>query len=347
MSKPTIVAVTFFAAAVAAGEPPKLTEQQYKNIQVLKGIAATELDGAMGFISASLGVGCDYCHVQAGPDKDDKKTKKVARKMITMAEKINHDFFGGNQVVTCATCHAGRPEPSALPPLERPHAPAAAGKPPALTAQQIFDQFAQASGGWAWAKLRTRVARGNFVMEGRPAFPLEVVQVAPNRMLTRLTIPGAGAFEQVFDGKSGWRKSPRGVESLSPGELAQAARDAPLAMPLAMSRGLSDVKVAPDEPVDGAPAHVLEGKRGPLFERLSFDGKNGLLLSRLTRTPTVLGELVEETRFEDYRVVDGVKLPFTVRHIGGGESRTEKFDSIQHGQPVDDKQFVRPADQAH
>jgi photosynthetic reaction center cytochrome c subunit len=347
MSKSTIVALMLFAAAAAAAEPAKTTEQQYKNIQVLKGVPAVELDGAMGFISASLGVGCDYCHVQAGPDKDDKKTKKVARKMITMADKINHDFFGGNQVVTCATCHAGRPEPLATPPLEKPRAPSTEGKPPALTAQQIFDQFTQATGGKAWAKLRTRVASGSFAMEGRPPFALEVVQSAPNRMLSRLTIPGVGAFEQVFDGKSGWRKSPRGVESLSPGELAQAARDAPLAVPLALSRGLSDVKVAADEPVDGAPAHVVEGKRGPLVERLFFDGKNGLLLRRITRTPTVLGELLEETRFEDYRVVDGVKLPFTVVHNGGGESRSEKFTTIQHNQPVDDKAFVRPSDQAH
>lgn len=352
MSKPIFVlAVTVAAATVAtapvaatpvAAASAKLAEEQYKNIQVLKGIPAVELDGAMEFISSSLGVGCDYCHVETGADKDDKKTKKVARKMITMAEKINHDFFGGNQVVTCASCHGGRHEPLASPPLERPHEPALAGKPPALTAQQIFDRFTQASGGKAaWARLRSRSARGTLLIGGGPQFPLEVTQAAPDRMRTRLSFPGGGAFEMVFDGKSGWKKSPRGIEELSPTDLALAAREAQLSPALAMGRGLTDVKVAVDEPVGALPAHVIEGKRGPLAERLFFDAREGLLLRRLTRVPTALGELVEEMRYEDYRVVDGVKLPFTVRHNSGGELRTEKFTTIQHNQPVDDKQFAR------
>ena len=76
-------------------------------------------------MAGALGVQCGYCHVIGGPnqppamEKDDKQAKRTARKMVTMMQKINHDFFGDNQVVTCATCHNGRAEPRTLPPLER------------------------------------------------------------------------------------------------------------------------------------------------------------------------------------------------------------------------------------
>ena len=68
------------AAANAAG--PKKAEEQYKNIQVLKGIPADQLIPAMQFIATSLGVECEFCHVEGAFEKDDKKPKQTARKMM-------------------------------------------------------------------------------------------------------------------------------------------------------------------------------------------------------------------------------------------------------------------------
>src|SRR5580693_8504385 len=74
------------AKAQSAGAPqaastagPKKAEEQFKNIQVLKGIPADQLIPAMQFITASLGVECEYCHVQGAFEKDDKKPKQAAR----------------------------------------------------------------------------------------------------------------------------------------------------------------------------------------------------------------------------------------------------------------------------
>src|SRR5712691_7451632 len=68
--------------STGSGSTPKPVEQVYKNIQVLKGIPAGELIPSMQFITASLGVECDFCHVERALDKDDKKPKQTARKMI-------------------------------------------------------------------------------------------------------------------------------------------------------------------------------------------------------------------------------------------------------------------------
>ncbi|MGA8764338.1 MAG: photosynthetic reaction center cytochrome c subunit family protein, partial [Candidatus Sulfotelmatobacter sp.] len=76
-------------AAPAAPSGPKMAEEQFKNIQVLKGVPADQLIPAMQFITASLGVECDFCHVQGAFEKDDKKTKQTARKMMEMMFAIN------------------------------------------------------------------------------------------------------------------------------------------------------------------------------------------------------------------------------------------------------------------
>ena len=99
----------------SSGAAPKTAAQAFKNIQVLKTIPADQLIPTMQFISASLGVECDFCHVDRDKDKDDKKPKKVAREMMEMMFAINRNNFGGEREVTCNTCHRGSPHPQAIP----------------------------------------------------------------------------------------------------------------------------------------------------------------------------------------------------------------------------------------
>ena len=48
------------------------------------------------FASAAAGRSKNI-HVERTPEKDDKKEKQTARKMITMARAINHDHFDGHR----------------------------------------------------------------------------------------------------------------------------------------------------------------------------------------------------------------------------------------------------------
>src|SRR5690242_17142774 len=90
-----------------SGAAPKKAEEQFKNIQVLKGIPADQVFPTMQFIAASLGVECEFCHVKNAFEKDDKKPKQTARKMMETMFAINKDNFSGNREVTCYSCHRG------------------------------------------------------------------------------------------------------------------------------------------------------------------------------------------------------------------------------------------------
>src|SRR5246127_5223920 len=95
----------------ALAPTPKKAEEQFKNIQVLKGVPAEQVFPTMQFIAASLGVECEFCHVHDAFEKDDKKPKQTARKMMEMMYAINRDNFDGHREVTCYSCHRGNAHP--------------------------------------------------------------------------------------------------------------------------------------------------------------------------------------------------------------------------------------------
>ena len=103
-----------------AGKENQQAEQVFKNIQMLKGVAAARLLRIMELgYSRSLGVNCTHCHVVDQWDKDDKPTKPITREMAKMVLTINNDLLkniknlkGPNPIVNCTTCHRGQTKPA-------------------------------------------------------------------------------------------------------------------------------------------------------------------------------------------------------------------------------------------
>src|SRR5258707_4047111 len=150
------------AQAGSASPAPKKAEEQFKNIETLKGIPADQLIPAMQFITASLGVGCEFCHVEGAREKDDKKPKQTARKMMEMMFAINKENFEGHREVTCYSCHRGSADPVGMPPVMVEESKAGEAKKPAEekgegatkesagpSAGQLFDKYVEAVGGAA------------------------------------------------------------------------------------------------------------------------------------------------------------------------------------------------------
>ncbi|MGA2076289.1 MAG: c-type cytochrome [Terriglobia bacterium] len=168
----------------------KTAEEAYKNIQVLKGVPADQVIPAMQFMSASLGVECEHCHVERQFDKDDKKPKQTARKMMQMMFAINKDNFNGHREVTCYSCHHGVADPvgtplvadAETPPEQRGAMSPEAAKPAAMPpADQIVDKYVQALGGAeALEKITSRVEKGKLTGFGNREFPIEVYAKAPD-----------------------------------------------------------------------------------------------------------------------------------------------------------------------
>jgi hypothetical protein len=162
----------------------------------------------------------------------------------------------------------------------------------------------------------------------------ETVQAAPDRWHATLTTK-QGVFEQGWNGKTGWRKF--GGRPIPLDDTTAVQREAQLAPPLTLPKLFTGLKVVRDAPLAKGTAHVIEGHQGDLRVRLWLDAQTGLLSRMTIRQPTPAGDLAEQIDYEDYRTVDGVKLPFVVKSNKGGETSTDTYNEIKHNVAVDDK----------
>jgi hypothetical protein len=354
--------VTVFIESGLAQRPQgdKPVEQTRKNIQVLKGLPDSQLFAVMNFIRTSLGVSCAYCHVNSGGDKwewekDDKPTKVMARKMMQMQFALNQgnkDIFGATGGVTCFTCHRGQTKPQVMPTLPQP-APegGAAGesKPepaaPLPTADQVLDKYVQAIGGEAaFRKLNTRVMKGSHITFDGTSLPVETYQAAPDKLVTIVT-PKQGVVMTGYNGTVGWSKNQRGQRELTGTQLELMKRAANFYADVRPRETFPNLTVAGREKIGDRETVVLVSKVfDTRTERLYFDAQTGLLLRILAVNQTILAPIPEQTDFEDYREVDGVRLPFTIRQsfVDPWVGWTRKYSEIKHNVAVDDTKFNPP-----
>lgn len=328
----------------------KTAEQVYKNIQVLKDLRATELDGVMNFMCAALGVGCTYCHTNPW-ESDEKSAKLAARKMIVMTRAINGEHFSGNPAVTCYTCHRGQHNsvPNPPPDLAAAHSPddvATPAKPAALpSTDEIIARYIRAIGREAAIqKIKTRVSRGTEtttnLMTAPQTTPIEIYQTTENKLLIVRSNP-RGATTEAFDGVKGWAKDTRGLRELEGRELADARRDADLLRYVNLRTAYPQMRVLTKEKVGDREAYVVGAtSRDDSREKLYFDAQTGLLIRKYVAFKTAFGTIPEVTDFDDYREVSGVKLPFTITWSRPPFSSTMKFTEIKLNVFVDESRFA-------
>jgi photosynthetic reaction center cytochrome c subunit len=322
----------------------KTAEQVYKNIQVLRGIPASQLDATMAFISGSLGVRCNYCHVNPF-EKDDKPQKLVARKMIQMVFALNKGSFNGQSAVSCYTCHRGQPQPVAVPGVgqnlwqqSNQTAKEVSLKP---TVEQILERYVQAVGGReAIEKVTSRVLKGSRVGADGVLVPEEVYSKAPNKLLVITSYPKQ-VFRTGYNGSQGWAKSNETARDLPAEMLGQLRREAEFYKETRLKDLYSKLVVAGRAMVGEREAYVLEAMPadGGSPEKLYFDVQTGLLVRKYSEAQTVLGQFPTQTDYEDYRGVDGVKLPFTIHWSIPGRSWGRKITEVKQNVSLDDTQF--------
>lgn len=341
-------------AQIAPAE--KTVEQVQKNIQVLNGLPQSQLVPVMNYMGSSLGVKCTFCHVKNG-DKwdfvsDAKPEKGSAREMIKMVQGINKANFKGNPAISCFTCHRGSEHPARVPQLPiaaaTPFAETAetAPKETPPTADQILAKYTEALGGSATIeKLKTRSMKGTWLTSDGTTLGYEVYQTAPDKLFTILNTPRQGTFERGFDGKTAWERSSRGVRDLEGTQLFYFRRYPDLFKDIKLQGQFTRISYGGKEKIDGKDVYVLRGigidGKG---ERLYFDAQSGLLVRRITSTTTIVGLIPEQVDYEDYREVDGMKVPFTIRitSIDSFWSSTRKFNEIKLNVPVDETKFDKP-----
>jgi len=344
-------AVSAQAAPAQSPSKPRTTDEAFKNIQVLKGIPADQLIPTMQFIAASLGVECDFCHVQGAFEKDEKKTKQTARQMMQMLFAINRDNFNGSREVSCYSCHRGNPKPVSIPVIseEQPVlAPETAEKneqaaPKLPTVNQVLEKYLAALGGAAAIRnLNTRVETGTATI-GSHHVAVEIFAKAPDQRISVVHMP-EGDSVTAFDGQSGWLAVPgRPLRDMGSGDVEAARLDADLHFPVRIQEIFPELHLDADKIGDREVYRITGVREGLPPVKLYFDEQSGLLLRMVRYLQTPLGLNPTQIDYADYRESGGAKTPFRWTIARPGGRFTIQVEQARANVPIDDKKFAKPA----
>ena len=226
--------------------------------------------------------------------------------------------------------------------------------PPSLLAEDaadVFDRFKDASGGARWDQVRTLQITGTLSAGGLSGEFRATYDLLTGRYGSQYTLgPVTGA--DGYDGHTGWTRDPGGeVATLDAPEALRRARTqawldaraywypqripASYTTPQTHEEGGKRYSVVVATPVDGDPI------------TLWFDADSNLL----TRTIQRQGADTFTTTLEDYRNVDGLRLPFhLVVDVTDSAGRTDprrrtevRLERVTVNVPVADADFSPPA----
>jgi photosynthetic reaction center cytochrome c subunit len=357
----TLAAMFLFGGSILVSQSqqrppsPKPAEQVFKNIQILKDVPSDQVIPSMQFISASLGVECEFCHVSGAFDKDDKEPKSTARKMMQMMSAINKQNFDGKREVTCYSCHRGSTHPTGVPviptaeelvsagpkQLEKPAIPQ---NPAAEKAQidVILEKYLAASGGTAaLQRVTSRIETGSADLAGKK-FPIEIYALAPNLRLSVMHLTN-GDSATGFDGANGWMSAPgRPAQWMSEGEAKAAGLDADLRLPIRIRELFTTFKLLPKEKIAGLDTTVLEGVREGSPPVAFYFDDSGLLVRTVRYNDTALGLNPMRIDYSDYRNSEGVKIPYSWTIARPSGQFTIQLEKVQQNVPVAPEQFAMP-----
>lgn len=347
------------SAPAPSSDTSPVSEQYFKNIQVLKGMPVDTFFDAMGMFAASMGNDCTFCHSKEVGFRreafaDTTPRIQRARQMIGMMRALNEQYFGGRPRVTCFTCHRGQYSPVDAPsfliqygvPVEDPDVinfPIEAG----ISADQVFERYLTAIGGTAaLAKITSFRATGTYAGfdTGQEEVPVEIFAKAPNQRTWIVKLP-AGDSYRVFDGMNGWiagPDSPAPLFTLATGNLDRARIEATLAFPAAIKQLYQRWRVGRTT-IDDRDVVIVQGTTSGLLPvNLYFDEKSGLLVRVVRWNQTMVGPVPSEINYGDYRAVAGVQMPFTWTATQTYMQMTITLREVSVNVPIDASRFAKP-----
>lgn len=223
---------------------------------------------------------------------------------------------------------------------------AQSSSPPAAAADAIVAKNIAAKGGAEKLRGVTSVRTTGRVKSGRGLSTITVWTRRPNSMRQEMTTDGQTGVTG-FDGTTFWAINPamgpnaRALSGPAADRVREEAEDFDSVLLDYREKG-SAVEVVPF--AAGASPHLRVTKKNGKVQDIYLDPAT-FLEQRITTEVTQGGKTATvTTEFSNYKPVDGMMVPFTIRQSLNGQLQGEViYDRIQFNLPLDDGLFKMPA----
>ena len=220
---------------------------------------------------------------------------------------------------------------------------------PTPTEQAVIDQILQrheqaVGGKEAVAGIKSFRLKGTFDLNGMHGM-IESWRKEPRKTLSVIEFPRGGILKKGFDGETHWLQTPVGTfTTSSQQEVAELERDAEAYSAGTIKSQFESMKLENKARLSGRDVYVIEGKpaKGP-SEKLFFDVESGLLLRwDMARRQSNRGTVFVKVHLNDYKDINGVKVPFKIRFAFESFNFTVNLEEVQHNIDIDDAVFRKP-----
>lgn len=217
---------------------------------------------------------------------------------------------------------------------------------PLPKAEEILDKAIEATGGRAaYEKVRNRVttASVSFASAGVKG-SMKLYAAAPDKSCAVSDLGALGKAQEGSNGKLAWEVTTMTGPRLKEGaEKAQVLRAATFNAELRWRDIFKKAECTGIEAVDGRDCYVvvLTPEDGAPFT--NYIDKSSYLTLKVTTTLTMpMGSLPIEVLFSDYRKVDGILLPHTIRNRVAMQEMVISVEKIEHNVEIPQDVFDPP-----
>lgn len=223
-----------------------------------------------------------------------------------------------------------------------------ASSPRLPSADSIINQYIEATGGReALGRVKTRLIKGRMELATLGAGgAFQSWSKAPNKQCSTMDLVGFGSIREGFDGKVAWSSAPlQGTRVKEGEELARVQRTTLFPRELKLREAYPRFETKGEFKIGDTNTWIVEATPATgKPDRLYFDQKTGLLVREESTVSSFLGDIVFQVDFADYREVDGVKVPFSMRMPKPAELNvTIVISEVTHNLEIPDSQFSKPA----
>jgi hypothetical protein len=207
------------------------------------------------------------------------------------------------------------------------------------SATKIIDRYKKAVGGKAASRVKSTFMTGSFKAADGATGTFTLRMSAPNNLRVDLEA-GSAKESECYNGKSAWRVDARGLRTLL-GDEAKLLRLESLLLNGRLGE-LQRNRIVPQSAgttsIDGRDSNAVEFMRDNVRVKLFFDASTNLLVKRERESADGLQEIF----YSDYRAVDGVKEPFSIRIKKGARELLITIDRVEHNRGVELTAFRYP-----
>ncbi len=203
--------------------------------------------------------------------------------------------------------------------------------PAGVTAKSVVDAYFKAIGGKDKVlKVKTLLMKSTTKVQGMD-LSLEIKSAAPNKQAVIVSMMGNTMSKQVFDGEKGYSEGQGRHIDLKGKELEEAKKKSTLFSDTSYATGT----LKRIEPINGKNAYVIVSGDTEVF----YDMASGLKVKTITTTKAGGKEVKSPSSFEDYKEVNGIKFPHTIKRKMGPMNLVFKIQEIKINEGVSDKDF--------